>query len=736
MKERTAPLVLEIARREDTLSMAVSQQEQFLSTLRHFTHLRFSPEQVNAVSQEIVSFFRRAERSSPEYSGLSENLRKAGQLLWDQLFTRTVKEKLKVCKGADLILCLDEELVNIPWELLYDGQDFLCLAFNTGRVIKTRQQITSPRYRSISSHLRMLILANPTDDLRCAYQEGLSIRNQFDRKRKAVSIDFKSTHIDTLYVKKNLRDYDIVHFAGHCEHDRAEPSKSGWVLEDGMLSAEDIYALAETLELPSLIFSNACGCSAFPESHLQADAQEKAYGVASAFLFSGVRHYIGSLFRIEDNAALHFAKEFYRQLLSGKPIGECLRSARLGLVQEYGLESTWWARYLLYGDPSFAFFRPRPKAAEKKTKVFLRICKTPLCRFVAAGAVLSLIFYLAYAWLPTVNPNTYFSYRQSRAFFSQGRNKDAIDLALSVLRREPSYGPAYPLLAQAYERQGDRENALKYYFEYALLCERNNDAINLSFAYIEIGWIYHLKGSYAKARDFYEKALLLSREKADTLHEAQALRKLAVLHIDKEQYDRALELLLKSSEINREHKNNRQHQYNLACDYFDIGLVFSNKDDYFSAVEFYNKSSRIFQKLGLTHELSDYYFNLGEIYLLEKEYQKALASYMQGLKIDEANGNMPSMAADYNMIGELYMEMDNLKEAERFFMRAREVSGQIDAPLELAGSNYNLGLLHKQLNRKNRAREYLRQAQIIYAQMKMPGEYEQAKEQLLSLDNF
>jgi tetratricopeptide (TPR) repeat protein len=67
-------------------------------------------------------------------------------------------------------------------------------------------------------------------------------------------------------------------------------------------------------------------------------------------------------------------------------------------------------------------------------------------------------------------------------------------------------------------------------------------------------------------------------------------------------------------------------------DYFDIGLVFTNKDDYTSAKEFYAKSRLLFEQLNLKNELSDCYFNIGEICLFEKKYQEALDNYMQGLR--------------------------------------------------------------------------------------------------------
>jgi len=290
------------------------------------------------------------------------------------------------------------------------------------------------------------------------------------------------------------------------------------------------------------------------------------------------------------------------------------------------------------------------------------------------------------------------------------------------------------MLADVYQRLGKPDEALKYYFDYALYSEKRNNKKDLAAAFIGIGKIYHTQGEYAKASDFYNKAITLSRQNDDKLNEAAALRRLAVWFIDKENYDKALELLTKSSKINQERSSIYAHRYNLACDYFDIGLVFINKEDFASAKEFYKKSLAIFSKMKLNNELSDYYFNLGEVYLYEKEYLKALVCYLKGLKIDEMQQNLPSIVSDNDMIGELYTEMDNFGDAEKFFNQALTAGKQIKAPLELASVYHNLGLLYKKRGEKNKARESLREAQAIYAPLDTP-DYQNVKNELLSLDN-
>jgi len=727
------PLVLEILKQDSSLKMSLFEKNDFASTLRHYSQCQVSLPEINNLCLEVVGLLNKTDKNGGSDYGLIKSLQKAGQLLWDQLLTRQIKERLRHAQIADLILSLDEELVNIPWELLYNGNNFFCLQFNLGRLIRTKEQISIPQYRSASGVPKMLILANPTNDLKSAYLEGAFIKRQFDQKRKEISIDFKSTCIDKLYVKKNLRDYDIVHFAGHCEYDSNNPENTGWLLNDGKFTTSDILSMGVTSSLPALVFSNACHSAESSTDLIDKNYQEKNYSLASAFLFSGVRHYVGAICKIEDSVSLNFSKEFYMHLISGKSVGESVRLSRLALIKAYGLGAAPWTNYLLYGDPNFVLFKAKSRQMIQKPKVNILWVKKII---VPVVLVLSSILVGAYLYikLPTINPTNHVLFSKTKQLFDKGNNLGVIVLSNQIINKNPSFLAVYPLLSDAYQRLGEPDNALKYYFDYAFNCERENNKKELASAYIGIGKIYHSLGEYAKAGEFYNKAITLSRQNNDKLNEAIALRMLSVWFIDREDYEKALELLTKSSQINQERSNSYAHRYNLACDFFDIGLVFTNKDDFVSAKEFYRKSQVLFEKMKLKNELSDYFFNLGEIYSYEKEYQKALSYYLKGLKLDEMQQNLPSIVSDKDMIGELYVEMDNLNEAEKLFKQAIEIGKNIKAPLELASAYHNLGLVYKKRGQKNRARENLREAQQIYVGID-EEEYKAVKAELLSLDS-
>ncbi|MEW6075184.1 MAG: tetratricopeptide repeat protein [Candidatus Omnitrophota bacterium] len=734
MEKESGSLVLEILRQESQLKMTVFEHRDIISTVRHYSQCTVATEEVDALCRDAYHFLDRMHKAGNKEADLYGNFRKTAQLLWENLLTRPVKDRLRTSLLKDLVLLLDEELMHIPWECLYDGNDFLALKFNMGRLLRSAEPVPQVQYRSVTDKIRMLVLANPTGDLKSAYLEGLNIKNQFDKKRDLIKIDFKSQEIDTLYVKKNLYDYDIIHYAGHCEYDAQDPKNTGWVLKDGRISPSDIGKMMHSDSMPFLIFSNACQSALHNKHSPVVPCREKNYSLASAFLLGGVRHYIGSIRKVEDEAGLVFAKEFYTHLFKGEKVGECIRMSRLKLIHEHGINTICWANYLLYGDPSFKMFGAKEKpscAKAAKSPSFycsmrrsVLLCTIVLCIFAVSSVL--------YMQLPSIHPGSYFAFRQANKLFLKGKNQHALTILKRLIAEDSRFLQAYPLAADIYQRLGQNDQALQAYLTYAMESQKRKDGTHLADAYTKIGWLYHMQGEYTKSLDYYYKALSISKDFHDKLNEANALRKIAVWFIDKGNYNKALELLTKSSEINRERQNQAGHRYNLACDYFDLGLLFSDKEDMATAREFYNKSLKLFQSLKMKHELSDYYFNMGEMCVFDKQYSKAIEYYHAGLKIDLGQNNIAGLASDYNMIGELYIELEKIEEAIANFEKSVELAIRIKAKPELALAYYNLGQAYKRKGQKNKAREYFRLAQEIYQIIDME-EYTKVKKELLEL---
>ena len=696
-------LTVEISSEGDEVFFGVfDKTDMNRSAVRRHLRCRLPSGELRSLS-DIFPFISSRDFSSDREIFLE--LSSAGKLLWESVFPRPVREILLKCPRKTLLLLLDERLAGIPWEMAYDGGDFLCRRFACSRILRSKRAEACGRERTASSPARILIIADPAGKLPSAYREGLWIKD-FLLRLSGFSVDFKSYPVGKLFLRAALSRYDILHFAGHC----VRGGKDGWVLSDGVFGAEDIIQAGESAPLPSFVFANACFSALMTGAYPEGESS-----LITAFLFHGTRHYLGTLAAVEDTRSGDFAAEFYRRLAGGLSVGESVRLSRTALSSGRESVSCAWSRYLLYGQPGSILYDPRRAACGSRRRVAGRL------KAAAAAIMTGAVFLFG----PSIQEeqSNYILLLKGRRMFRSGKYALAAEVFKEVISRTPQCVAAYQFLGEIYERAGRRKEALECYYKLAEYCIRNGYKRGLSSAYTGIGWIHQLQGERGRSREFYNKSLALAKENGDRLNEAVVLRRMAVWQIDAGNYPAALELLTKSSELNRENQSVYRHRYNLACDYFDFGLVFVNKDDYPAAKRFYLKSLRLFERLGAAEEISDCYFNLGEVFFLEKDYRRASELYDKGLAMDVKYGNRANIAGDYNMIGELYLETGDNPAAERAFLLAEENAVEAGAVPELAEACRYLARICRSRQQKQKAREYLRRAQAIFRETDLPAYY-------------
>ncbi len=357
---------------------------------RRYSVQKISEDSISELCSDIFNIFGRTDPQGRVTDKCIEELRKSAILLYDQIFTRQIKDEIRKTQATHLIFYIDEGLVHIPWELLHDGTNYLSLRFAVGRIVLTSREISSEGKRDITSKLKMLAICDPTGDLKSAYEEGIAIRNQLDRVRKKVHVDLRTSDVTVKYTMKNMREYDAFHFAGHAKYSPEDPSKSGWVLKDGDLTAEKVATLSGSASMPLVVFANACSSGETEAWQIEPAQENRIYGLANAFLLAGVRHYIGTFWKVLDKASLDFAKEFYRAVTRGSSIGEALRLARLRSIETRGETSLIWASYMLYGDPEENLFPAQVKKAATKADWRRRMVR--LAGILLTAYVISLLY--------------------------------------------------------------------------------------------------------------------------------------------------------------------------------------------------------------------------------------------------------------------------------------------------------------------------------------------------------
>lgn len=560
-------LHLEVTREGNRIKLsAYDQKPGEAGTIQHYEETSVSMDWVKTRCHEMVETLNKVNRRGLISREIVKRLREIGQVFSDELFTLDVKKKLKKSGAEHMILNLDDQLVHVPWELFYDGQQFLCQRFSIGRLVKTRQAVGERRTRVLARPLKMLVLADPGGDLKGAYDEGTRIRDTMDLNKDLVNTTLRSGSITSDFIKKKIRNFDLIHFAGHSDYDPQRPGESGWRLTGGSLKAGDIVKMAGTGSMPALIFSNACQSARTEEWGLRESFQEEIFGLANVFLLAGVKHYVGTFWEIMDEPSSRFATEFYKYFMSGMTMGEAVREARHALIREFGEENIVWASYLLYGDPTSNYMdqimgvkpreEPEPSLSVPLGRPGQRDTRSGeetidfsqgeikkrgnrIWMAIAAG-VLLIAGVMLWGYPGLLKKGTIEYEKAALAYYNEGAFDKALNACRTIEDKNPHVSLAYLIQGDVYFRRGDLDSA-EAAFKKALDAGKGTGSQKAK-AFIGLGRIASIRKQTDKALGYYQSAAKAAPESG------VGYLSQAVLLEDRGEYGKALNLFKKAQQ--------------------------------------------------------------------------------------------------------------------------------------------------------------------------------------------
>lgn len=272
-----------------------------------------------------------------------------GGVIFDYFLSTSVAET--ILHSSSRYLVIETNDVEVPWELMYDGSDFLATKHYVGRALVVETGVQKQEFQQTRRRPKAALIADPSETLPSAIEE-VSLAGKL---RQFCDVDvYQGKAIDTVEAIKvfGRGGYDLIHFAGHAEFDSVSPERSSLLFADGKLTAFEIKRIIEkSPSKPALVFVNACA-SAKEKTDSGIDyLGDRIGGLASPFLKAGVLCYIGATWPIYDRSARFFSSEFYSSALSGDAVGLALTRARRETLREYPNDLSW-ASFVLYGDPA------------------------------------------------------------------------------------------------------------------------------------------------------------------------------------------------------------------------------------------------------------------------------------------------------------------------------------------------------------------------------------------------
>jgi CHAT domain-containing protein len=156
---------------------------------------------------------------------------------------------------------------------------------------------------------------------------------------------------ETAFKSEPLEDFKIIHLAAHGFADTQFPERSGLVLgvdptslDDGLLQVREIIRLRFNADLVTL---SACNSGV---GKLQ--GEEGVTNLVEAFLVSGAKAVVASLWSADDTYTRALMERFYTHIAEGQDKAAALRQAKLDLLTKYGRQVSpyYWGAFVIVGD--------------------------------------------------------------------------------------------------------------------------------------------------------------------------------------------------------------------------------------------------------------------------------------------------------------------------------------------------------------------------------------------------
>ena len=288
-------------------------------------------------------------------------LERWGAVLFETLLPGEARRLWDAARGAaggsptDVVFTsLLDWVADKPWELAYDPHRRAWLAATEANF--TRNVVTAIPYEAAPPRKRPLAIlvaaAQPVGLSALSWEaEAEAVRAGLaplvDRGLARVRVE-RAVTVEALHRLVADGPCDVLHFVGHGTWD-ADRRTGSLLLESasGGVAAVEAPVLRALLSGRgiSLVVLNACLSARGSRGDL-------ARGVAPALVASGIPAVVANQFSVLDAAALVFARELYRSLALGRPLGDASREARLAVRCDAACGPVDWAVPVVYArDP-------------------------------------------------------------------------------------------------------------------------------------------------------------------------------------------------------------------------------------------------------------------------------------------------------------------------------------------------------------------------------------------------
>jgi hypothetical protein len=299
---------------------------------------------LNAFLSEVV---QQGKPADDKWESICFNLQSIGANLFEMLIPDQVAAQARTWKhGSVIIVSTNEQW--IPWELMYDGEDFWSKKFIIARYPRLSGERDLPDQNRVAGQLERKVK-------RIVNVIGGNVPEYEAKQATNLFATFVPVNFVELLFKqpiavlvKALPKTDILHFT--C-HGYLEPHLLQIAGDNNKTQIENL--LPETisripLEPGSLVFANACA------STVPVLTFGKFSSFGWRFYQRGAAAFIGTLGAVPVKHAVNFAETVYSELFKQDErmtLGQAVAKAKEVAANDRNL---FWLLYCIYGDPDFS----------------------------------------------------------------------------------------------------------------------------------------------------------------------------------------------------------------------------------------------------------------------------------------------------------------------------------------------------------------------------------------------
>jgi tetratricopeptide (TPR) repeat protein len=221
----------------------------------------------------------------------------------------------------------------------------------------------------------------------------------------------------------------------------------------------------------------------------------------------------------------------------------------------------------------------------------------------------------------------------------------------------------------------------------------------------QLGVAYLNQKHPGKARDYLAEAVKLLNGEESAFY-AEVLNTLGKAYYQQREFDKAIDCYQKSLRISQKLENHRGEIASL----FYLGNTYLGMRQFQQARDFYQQCLEIEQQIDDRYSTASIYHNLGRVAEELREYEQARAYYQQALEIKLEFGDHYECAGTYHQLGIVAQQLREYEQARAYYQQALEIKLEFGDRYECAGTYHQLGIVAQELREYEQARAYYQQA--------------------------